>query len=118
MSDVLRHIAHQLDCSDTFNRPGVRENDACWSANGCQPWFLQNDILRDIVRDGLRESGWRPIETAPKDDTEILTWCDGTFRVAVYAWDDMWQPEGLPAMRPTHWMPLPYPPKTNSEGEG
>lgn len=58
-------------------------------------------------------SEWQPIETAPKDDdTEILTWCEGKIAVATRAYDDLWWVLGLPAYKPTHWMPLPKPPVT------
>lgn len=56
---------------------------------------------------------WQPIETAPKDNTEVLLGRpDGLFMIGFYrdgAWDDgdyrdheTW---------PTHWMPLPTPPQ-------
>lgn len=47
---TLRRLSEQIDCSDTFNRPTLRANDACWSEAGCQAWFVQNNILRDIIR--------------------------------------------------------------------
>lgn len=65
---------------------------------------------------------WQPIETAPKDGTEILGWVYGErwavckyhknsmFKVegfATYGWDD-----GYEWADPTHWMPLPDPPTT------
>ena len=80
------------------------------------------------------EMTWRPIETAPKDGTEILV-CGGTFSddcdwsdtaypysgYAIVQWDgqDNGHPwEGHPCHdgdgyrnhAPTHWMPLPAPP--------
>lgn len=54
-------------------------------------------------------SEWQPIETAPRDGAEVLTWNGTSRRIAAYAWDDRWQSEGLPSFVPTHWMPLPEP---------
>ncbi len=64
---------------------------------------------------------WQPIETAPKDGTEILAarqprqfdwWI---MDVVSYAWEDenghWWQHDGNRAWQPTHWMPLPSPPE-------
>jgi hypothetical protein len=70
---------------------------------------------------------WQPIETAPKDGTRILGFnrCDDG--IAIYRWDvqpyhkkprPYWQMECCINQRwfsegrqPTHWMPLPEPPK-------
>lgn len=70
---------------------------------------------------------WKPIETAPKDGTEILVrgpQRDGGVYHDVQAWPDGWT--GMPwpvalmdyaAGEPTHWMPLPEPPGTPSPRE-
>ncbi len=63
--------------------------------------------------------GWRPIETAPRDGTEVLADTSGLGRVVVY-WDDEESQWGtglgyLDRGAPTHWMPLP-PPPTSAEG--
>lgn len=63
----------------------------------------------------------RPIETAPRDGTEILAWCPrqgqrGAWRVVLYnpavvtGWrtSDWWI-----AVTPTHWMPLPAGPEVD-----
>ena len=70
-------------------------------------------------------SDWQPIETAPKDGTEVLlaipTYGVGpTFEFAVGgffngAWfgeeDDAYDADEAAYQDPTHWMPLPEPPR-------
>lgn len=73
---------------------------------------------------------WQPIETAPKDGTEILTvnihgdiqiteWYSVTrddyvhiegeiYRKEITLWHEGWN-----GNNPTHWMPLPAPPKAS-----
>lgn len=76
---------------------------------------------------------WQPIETAPKDGTQIIGY--GIIRETAYIRDEehpvgywgkedsgpmvrqtyfkagLWQTNGFGSMRPTHWMPLPNPPE-------
>lgn len=65
---------------------------------------------------------WRPIETAPKDGTELIAsrfWGDGSV-VAIMHWlpldgDGFWDSDGWDAdWEPTHWIPLPPPPKAGT----
>ena len=61
---------------------------------------------------------WQPIETAPKDGTRVLAW-EYPYYTVVF-WDDDEEEPYTPCwkisyggdiMDPTHWMPLPEPPK-------
>lgn len=56
---------------------------------------------------------WQPIETAPKDTTEILVYGDERIFL-VYWYLDEWingdVTLGWAEIDPTHWMPLPSPP--------
>lgn len=57
---------------------------------------------------------WQPIETAPKDGTRILTYRQGYVENMAVAWSYElgWHPVfGDIWPNPTHWMPLPSPPK-------
>jgi hypothetical protein len=60
---------------------------------------------------------WQPIETAPKDGSEILTF--GSIGIMVVFWrDGFWREKAnFLGLRnpPTHWMPLPNPPKQEKE---
>jgi hypothetical protein len=58
-------------------------------------------------------SGWQPIETAPKDGTNVLVWCPyrripvaATWQTAEFYWVELYQG----SVTPTHWIPLPDPP--------
>lgn len=48
---------------------------------------------------------WQPIETAPKDGTEVLMWSE-TMGMAVWPSTAKWD-------HVTHWMPLPQPPQAD-----
>jgi hypothetical protein len=61
---------------------------------------------------------WQPIETAPKDGTEILSAVKGTNQVLIVRWEGIgsadrgeWFYDNDGYTWPTHWMPLPEPPK-------
>ena len=61
---------------------------------------------------------WLPIETAPKDGTCVDLWCAEMLRLTNFRWydeDNSWQNQWGELFKslitPTHWMPIPAPPK-------
>ena len=66
---------------------------------------------------------WRPIETAPKDESSILVYARHGFYVAFWfeGWlavdDNKHGPYPLRGPSPTHWMPLPAPPEEAIRGK-
>ena len=71
------------------------------------------DLIEKLSAAPPASVGWQPIETAPRDGTEILVAVRG--RVILTAFDTCYRtwPEAY-WQEFTHWMPLPTPP----EGEG
>ena len=83
----------------------------------------------------LDDGGWQLIDTAPKDGTAILLWDGRAMYVGVHAsfnWDYLdpadkndgyeWMAtvcspyaDFRPALVPTHWRPLPPPPRQEEE---
>lgn len=63
---------------------------------------------------------WQPIETAPKDETDVLVWSALGYCVIAQFRDGYWWGRQLDELvEPTHWMPLPPPPGDETrEAEG
>lgn len=74
----------------------------------------------------MSESGWQPIETAPRDGTFVDLWVKEweytndtftTLRLCDCSWEQEqgWVNDAGDPLRfcfPTHWMPMPEPPVT------
>ena len=92
-------------------------------------YMTTTDDIDSLCRMALAalEQEWRPIETAPKDGTWVLLGSNGTdsssgtWVTQGYFYDEGWRGEttddGAPGYcvlhdsQPTHWLPLPTPPK-------
>jgi hypothetical protein len=67
-----------------------------------------------------QEDTWQPIETAPKDGTDVLTFGLAGQVVARYE-DDAWRiynygyEDATVRKMPTHWRPLAPPPQTKDQ---
>lgn len=64
----------------------------------------------------MNTNEWQPIETAPKDGTDILVYekyKDSEYIVVASNHGFYWAFDDRDTeINPTHWMPLPEPPKT------
>jgi hypothetical protein len=68
-------------------------------------------------------SDWQPIETAPKDGTNVLVlWRYGGCSVLFCRHDGFWDDgdfnSSIPESDLTHWMPLPPPPTNSTPTKG
>jgi hypothetical protein len=88
-------------------------------------YFEHDNALAALQSLGYAEMGWQPIETAPKDGTSILAiwqWnaddpnC-GAGTHEVVRWCGWWDANGFTQPDPSHWMPLPEPPRTALRGD-
>lgn len=74
-----------------------------------------DDVINALLAAGWRKAAWQPIETAPKDASDILVCWSGSKTMAVASWNgDGWyeaNDDVFYQSPPTHWMPLPGAPK-------
>lgn len=83
---------------------------------------LDIERMRSLARRGAAMQ-WRPIEEAPKDGPFVLlfnaaseAWCPTIARWNGDGWGDEEGTFHIPGLNmPTHWMPLPPPPKGAEE---
>jgi hypothetical protein len=63
-------------------------------------------------RERLATSEWHDIETAPTGQRVLVFTSEGEVRVALYSTRQKgWRTVSGSAVRPTHWRPLPEPPR-------
>lgn len=76
--------------------------------------LCKDDIktLKDEVKRLTKASEWQPIETAPKDGKTIILVVEyGYVYTGIFHNDGYCQDLTGAGLDPTHWMPLPQPPK-------
>lgn len=121
--DLIEKIARAiLETDPTCDYDACRHNYAYLPDGHLQKnWW---ESLHKSARAALSVmSKWQPIDTAPKDGTEIIIWDGSNIRIATFMYTDddgqmKWFPDGMPFVVATHWMPLPSPPLPETEGKG
>jgi hypothetical protein len=102
--------------------PGHLQNHRGAFNNGIVQWPHQ-PIIRmsatpappEASHRALRE--WQPIETAPKDGTQVWAWdAERGSNPALWVDGAWWITYDDAMIHPTHWMPLPDPPAALSTG--
>ena len=124
--DLVKQLREYGSCGMVFEAASriekleaVTKDDAKWLAayhkwcemNGCAPSSSDLISARKALEGKMIE--WQPIETAPKDIGAIIG-SNGQWVLAMrWATNGMaWTSEyHRSAVVPTHWMPLPNPPK-------
>lgn len=114
--------AHAMQCTGHDREPKFT-----W-----QYWmpFAEAALAAALAVDGLALQGWRPIDSAPKDGSEIwafngeqarMKWfeSDGTEEgYSLWIWADELSCDVDPSPeQPTHWQPLPQPPAASDREE-
>jgi len=74
---------------------------------------LEQEAIEQAAAAWNQRSAWQPIETAPRDESEVLVWDGSKIRTA-YFWGGSWWSHGDDGsdffVYPTHWQHLPSPP--------
>lgn len=86
-------------------------------------------LEKQINEQGYLRSGWQPIETAPKDGTQLLLYDCGVIKIGSWReddyrgieewlendWNDFSTGWASSPIYASHWQPLPTPPKENND---
>lgn len=78
-------------------------------------------LMVDTYKKAAQAHAWQPIETAPRDGTDVLAYIPDAYnKIDIVSWQSdgaggkAWCRarcvDGLEAGQPTRWMPLPAPP--------
>ena len=98
MSDDLVERLREMGGSPVSHRPIT-------AGRLCKEAAAEIERLRSLT-------DWRPIESAPKDGAAVLLYRSNPRRtVKVDRWLTNWWYETKIEHAPTHWLPLPEPPK-------
>ncbi len=83
------------------------------ATSACNLSAIACNLFLAWSRWGMMTMEWQPIETAPRDDL-LLGYAEGMMRLVMWE-NGGWLQVGATIeqgwFKPTHWMPLPDPPK-------
>lgn len=88
--------------------------------DACRPYLKEGETVVDALERLSAAAEWRPIETAPRDGTNVLGWCGSYVDICrtehKFEVGEVWMTDGCADFggreSPTHWMPLPSAPTT------
>ena len=109
---------------ETYSDMSARTDEVLGLHSGTDKEITLTLTMLKKAADALSAYEWQPIETAPKDGTEVILCANGSVVTAWYCgetclWphDEAYSEEGEACNvgMPTHWMPLPPKPITGDE---
>ena len=115
--------AFDAEAAEKFARAFVEKCRMVYATTKTDPLLVYSDEtlvaeLRAALAPGAGDEGWRDIATAPKDGTTILAYWDVgaipecSVHASKFHKGQWYEPnEDYPQSNPTHWMPLPEPPR-------
>ena len=114
-NENLRAALEKLSCKCPSNCDWEKHGDIC-------PSWVARAALTQPAQPA--PSAWRPIKTAPLDQTTFIAW-NGHWRGVARFYppshpdDPMWVDETTEYIEPppTHWLPLPPPPEKDMKDE-
>jgi hypothetical protein len=127
LKNLIEFYDHQAAVGDDFNRETTRRQrcEGCWEDTRLSPCPACLRLVSETLAAQAVEkvAGWQPIESAPKDGTEILVGWVGAKTIRPARWVSMngwiiYMSTTKPLNPPTHWMPLPSPPVRASSQDG
>jgi hypothetical protein len=114
MSEELRPCpfcgGEKIDVVEPDNKDFVARCLTCGARGPANNWNPKEAIKEwsGIRTENTRPNSWQPIETAPRDGTDILVWDRGLFNIAYWSAEyGRWYNYAALTYYPTYWMPLP-----------
>ena len=129
---LAQGFQNEIERLREHQRQALHDPDVCNGRMAGNPPRYQPECVSlraelEAMRKDAERYLWRPIETAPKDGTEILVYCPRLGVCGPAKWDvnkfaktprpfwshwgeRIWGVTWVRSDQPTHWMPLPGPP--------
>jgi len=114
--DGCKYEEDYPDCVGCTHKAFYEAADAIEALQKQIEAFDDSHVCRIIEKDGVTElsvvPGWIPVtERLPEAGTRVLVYADSHIDFGILEEDGYWTDWLYYPIRPTHWMPLPTPPK-------